>query len=71
MKELLNTQIGGNHYKYFSIQPIEFIMKNNLSFLVGNIIKYVCRFDKKNGLEDLNKAKHYLEILIENYDTKK
>ena len=70
MKESLSTQVGGNHYQGFQIQPIEFIMKNNLSFPVGNIIKYVCRFDKKNGLEDLNKAKHYLEILIENYDTK-
>lgn len=63
-----NTQVGGNHYQDFVIQPIEFIMKNNLSFPVGNVIKYVCRFDKKNGLEDLNKAKHYLEILIENYE---
>lgn len=71
MKESLNTQIGGSHYQDFPIQPIEFIMKNSLSFPVGNIIKYVCRFDKKNGLEDLNKAKHYLEILIENYDTNK
>ena len=70
MKETLNTQVGGNHYQGFAIQPIEFIMKNNLSFPVGNIIKYCCRFDKKNGLEDLKKAKHYLEILIENYDTK-
>ena len=70
MKESLNTQVGGNHYQDFQIQPIEFIMKNNLSFPVGNIIKYVCRFDKKNGLEDLNKAKHYLEMLIKNYDTK-
>lgn len=71
MKETLNTQVGGNHYQDFPIQPIEFIMKNNLSFPVGNIIKYVCRFDKKNGLEDLNKAKHYLEILIENYESNK
>lgn len=71
MKEPLNTQVGGNHYQDFPIQPIEFIMKNNLSFPVGNIIKYVCRFDKKNGLEDLNKAKHYLEILIENYESNK
>lgn len=70
MKESLNTQVGGTHYQSFAIQPIEFIMKNNLSFPVGNIIKYCCRFDKKNGLEDLKKAKHYLEILIENYDTK-
>ena len=42
-------QIGGKHYKDFKIQPIEFITKNKLSFIQGNIIKYVCRFDKKNG----------------------
>lgn len=71
MKETLNIQVGGNHYQDFPIQPIEFIMKNSLSFPVGNIIKYVCRFDKKSGLEDLNKAKHYLEILIENYESNK
>jgi len=58
-------QIGGNHYKNFKIQPIEFITKNKLSFIQGNIIKYVCRFDKKNGNEDIDKAIHYCELLKE------
>ena len=58
-------QIGGKHYKDFKIQPIEFITKNKLSFIQGNIIKYVCRFDKKNGIEDIDKAIHYCELLKE------
>ena len=60
----LNKQVGGNHYKDFPIQPIEFIVKNNLGFIEGNVIKYICRWRKKNGLEDLEKAKHYIELLI-------
>ena len=58
-------QICGNHYKEFKIQPIEFITKNKLNFIQGNIIKYVCRFDKKNGNEDIDKAIHYCELLKE------
>ena len=58
-------QIGGKHYKDFKIQPIEFITKNKLSFIQGNIIKYVCRFDKKSGNEDIDKAIHYCELLKE------
>ena len=65
----LETQIGGSHYKGFAIQPAEFIMKNRLGFIVGNIIKYVCRAEHKNGLEDLYKARHYLDILIEEYES--
>ena len=66
MKETaLNTQVGGSHYKDMVIQPVEFIEKNNLGFCVGNVIKYVCRYKSKNGIEDLKKAKHYLEILID------
>ena len=48
-----DKQIGGNHYKGFKIQPIEFIVKNKLSFIQGCIIKYICRFENKNGIEDL------------------
>ena len=47
-----DKQIGGNHYKSFAIAPIEFISKNNLSFIQGCVIKYICRFDKKNGVEE-------------------
>ena len=59
------TQIGGNHYSEMSIQPTEFIHKNGLSFIQGNVIKYVCRYKSKGGIEDLNKAKHYIDLLIE------
>lgn len=60
-----STQIGGNHYSDMVIQPIEFIHKNGLSFIQGNIIKYVCRYKSKGGIQDLNKAKHYIDLLIE------
>lgn len=63
----LNKQVSGEHYKKMIIQPVEFIVKNNLSFLEGNVIKYVCRHRSKNGIEDLNKAIHYLELAKELY----
>ena len=66
-----NKQIGGNHYKSFAIAPIEFISKNNLSFIQGCIIKYICRFDKKNGVEDLDKIIHYCELQKELLQNKK
>ena len=59
-----SKQIGGNHYKDFTIQPYEFISKNNLSFFQGNVVKYVCRYLNKNGIEDLEKIKHYCELEI-------
>ena len=52
------------HYTQYQIQPVEFIARNNLSFLQGNVIKYLLRYNLKNGLEDLNKARHYLDMLI-------
>ena len=58
-------QIGGSHYKNKGVQPIEYIMANGLGFCEGNVIKYVSRWRDKNGLDDLLKAKHYLEFLIE------
>lgn len=60
-----NTQIGGGHYSKYAIQPTEFIHKNNIPFIEGNIIKYVVRHKDKNGIEDLKKAKHYIDLLIE------
>jgi hypothetical protein len=60
-----DTQVGGSHYKDFAIQPIDFVIGNKLGFCEGNIIKYVCRHKKKGGLEDLLKARHYLDLLIE------
>lgn len=59
------TQVGGSHYKDMVIQPIEFIMQNGLGFCEGNIIKYVCRYKSKDGLKDLQKAKQYIDFLIE------
>ena len=70
MEKALEIQIGGNHYKNLKIQPIEYIMANNLNYCQGNAIKYLTRYKDKNGLEDLKKAKHYLEMLIENYAIK-
>ena len=64
----LKTQIGGDHYKDMAIQPIEFIVKNNLPYREANIIKYVVRHASKNGIEDLRKAEHYLHMLMEEYD---
>lgn len=61
----LNNQVGGNHYKQFKIQPIEFIHANGLDFLQGNVVKYICRFRQKNGRADLEKAKHYIDLLIQ------
>ena len=54
-------QVGGSHYKNYKIQPVEFIIKNNIGFVEGNIIKYVLRFKEKGGVQDLLKAKHYIK----------
>ena len=63
-KKPIDTQVGGNHYQKYKIQPVEFIMKNNVPYVEGNVIKYVMRFRDKNGLEDLLKARQYLDMLI-------
>ena len=57
-----DRQVGGSHYKHFTIQPFEFISKNDLTFFQGNVIKYVCRYRFKNGVEDLEKIIHYCEL---------
>lgn len=61
----LDVQVGGAHYKQFPIQPIEYIHKNGLNYLEGNIIKYATRWRHKNGIEDLKKIKHYVDLIIE------
>jgi hypothetical protein len=61
----LKKQIGGDHYKKLAIQPIEYSMKNKLDPLQHMVIKYVTRFRDKNGVEDLEKAKHAIDLLIE------
>jgi len=61
----LDTQEGGSHYKDMAIQPVEFIHRNRIPYLEANVIKYVCRHRSKNGVEDLKKARHYIDLLIQ------
>jgi len=58
-------QVGGSHYKEMKIQPIDYIVENEIPYREANVIKYVSRYKSKNGLEDLQKARHYLDLLIE------
>ncbi len=58
-------QVGGNHYTDCAIQPIDYITKNGLGFCEGNVVKYITRWRKKGGVEDLKKARHYIDLLIE------
>jgi hypothetical protein len=60
----LDTQVGGNHYKSMPIQPVEFIQKNDLGFIEGNIVKYICRWRSKGGIDDVMKVIHYAQLLI-------
>jgi hypothetical protein len=59
------VQVGGGHYRRFAIQPVEFIHRNGLGYIEGNCIKYLCRWREKGGLQDLEKVKHYIDLLIE------
>ena len=61
----LNLQVGGEHYMEMAIQPVEFIHANGIGYMEGNVIKYVTRWRKKNGIADLQKARHYIDLLIE------
>ena len=61
-------QVGGAHYAVKAIQPWDYIIANNLGYLEGNIVKYVSRWKDKGGIEDLKKAQHYLQKLIETHD---
>lgn len=63
----LDIQEGGNHYKKYKIQPIEFVVANNIPVLEANAQKYILRHADKNGMEDLRKARHYLELMAEMY----
>jgi hypothetical protein len=65
MTDALQIQEGGDHYKTMAIQPVEFITANNLGFCEGNVVKYICRHSRKAGREDLLKAKHYIELLLQ------
>jgi len=61
----LDEQVGGQHYKNFEIQPIEFCVKNNLGAAESAIIKYACRHQDKNGAEDVEKIKHYADLILQ------
>ena len=65
---MIEKQIGGEHYKKYKIQPVEFIMQNNIPYAEGNVIKYILRHRDKNGIEDLKKAIHYIELIIDSYE---
>lgn len=64
LSEANKTQIGGEHYQQ-AIQPWDYIVSNGIPYLEGNVIKYVSRYKQKGGVEDLKKAQHYLQKLIE------
>lgn len=70
MTTALERQVGGFHYKDMVIQPIEFILANELNFCEGNIIKYTCRYKQKGGIEDIKKVIHYAEILLEEMESR-
>lgn len=61
----LNVQVDGSHYKDLAIQPVEYIHANGLGFCEGSVVKYVTRWRAKNGIADLKKARHFLDLLIE------
>lgn len=61
----LDTQVAGSHYKGLKIQPVEYIHANKLGYFEGNVVKYVTRWKTKGGIADLEKARHYIDLLIE------
>ena len=61
----LAVQVGGSHYKDMAIQPVEFIHRNGIGFCEGAAIKYLARWRAKGGIEDLKKARHFIDLLIE------
>lgn len=65
MNDPLKTQVGGGHYKDCPIQPIEYMLANELGYIEGAVVKYVTRWKEKGGVQDLEKARHLLEILIQ------
>lgn len=65
MSTALQEQVGGGYYAAMKIQPVEFITANHLPFIEGCVIKYVCRHRAKNGKQDIEKAIHFLQLLID------
>lgn len=64
VQDPLQVQISGDHYKGLKIQPVEYIHANSIPFCEGNVIKYVTRWRDKGGIKDLEKARHFLDLLI-------
>lgn len=65
MKNALKEQVGGSHYKDSPIQPVEYSHANKLGFIEGSVVKYVSRHRQKNGRQDIEKAIHFLKILLD------
>ena len=65
MSNPYDKQVGGDHYSKMKIQPAEFVNKNKMLFAEGNAIKYICRHINKGGKQDLEKAKHYIDMIID------
>ena len=66
---MTKDNINPNHYKQGKIEVIEFILDQKFNYLEGNVVKYLSRYKFKNGIEDLNKARWYLDLLTEEYDS--
>ena len=60
-----DQQVGGNNYKQFKIQPLEYALENGLGICEHAVVKYVSRWRDKGGVEDLRKARHYIDLMIE------
>jgi hypothetical protein len=65
MTRYTEMQVGGDHYERNSIQPIDYIVGNGLGWCEGNAVKYITRHQYKNGRQDIEKAIHYLYLLLE------
>tara|TARA_R110000772_G_scaffold184459_4_gene295476 strand:+ start:3013 stop:3264 length:252 start_codon:yes stop_codon:yes gene_type:complete len=61
----LDVQVGGGHYKDMVIQPVEYIQLNQMNYCEAAVVKYVSRWKTKNGIQDLEKAKHFIDLLIQ------
>jgi hypothetical protein len=62
--ESIRKQVGGTHYNKHTIQPVDIIDEYSMGFYDGNALKYLLRYPDKGGIQDLEKAQHYIEILI-------
>ena len=65
MEKPTDKQVGGDHCKNCTIQPVVYIESNKLGFLMGNVVKYVTRYSVNSNVQDLEKAKHYIELQLQ------